>query len=215
MIGIWMRCMEMAEEMAMDMDMSTGTDMEERRRLKKVIIAVITCEACFYTSWLCVFFSFSLSRLTYTQDTLGSVGVILSTILIDAYEWTGFDPIASLFIAVLIAGSVAPLVLDTGRVLALDVGREKAKDVSGALGEVGVSYFDVLRMTVLNNTCFYFRLKKSMGFIPIPVQGFGRKIAPAWLGRYMSRLNLGSFTGTTTMERALGLIASFRRWRRF
>jgi len=56
------------------------------------------------------------------QDTLGSVGVIVSTLLIQFYGWTGFDPIASLFIAVLIAASVIPLVLDTGRILCLDVG---------------------------------------------------------------------------------------------
>jgi len=53
-------------------------------------------------------------------DTLGSVGVIISTLLIQWYGWTGFDPIASLFIAVLIAASVVPLVIDAGRVLALD-----------------------------------------------------------------------------------------------
>ncbi|KAJ6504837.1 cation efflux protein [Mycena vitilis] len=54
-------------------------------------------------------------------DTLGSVGVIISTLLIQFYGWTGFDPIASLFIAILIAASVVPLVMDTGRVLCLDV----------------------------------------------------------------------------------------------
>jgi len=130
--------------MGMGMEMSTDMDMEERRRLKKVIvIAVITCEECFCTSWLYVFacfLSILVPFLTFTQDTLGSVGVILSTVLIDAYGWTGFDPIASLFIAILIAGSVAPLVLDTGKVLALDIGKEKARDVSEVLGEVGVSF---------------------------------------------------------------------------
>jgi zinc transporter 5/7 len=55
-------------------------------------------------------------------DTLGSVGVILSTLLIQFYGWSGFDPIASLLIAILIAASVIPLVLDTGRILCLDVG---------------------------------------------------------------------------------------------
>jgi len=54
-------------------------------------------------------------------DTLGSVGVIVSTLLIQFYGWTGFDPIASLFIAVLIAASVLPLVIDTGKLLALDL----------------------------------------------------------------------------------------------
>ncbi|CAD6980019.1 unnamed protein product, partial [Tilletia controversa] len=58
-------------------------------------------------------------------DTLGSVGVIISTLLIEYYGWTGFDPIASLFIAVMIVGSVIPLVLDAGRILVLDLGEEK------------------------------------------------------------------------------------------
>jgi len=68
-------------------------------------------------------------------DTLGSVGVILSTILINIYGWTGFDPIASMFIAILIAASVFPLVMDTGRVLALDLGG-KEDQVESALREV-------------------------------------------------------------------------------
>lgn len=55
-------------------------------------------------------------------DTLGSVGVIASTLLIQWYGWTGFDPIASLFIAALIMASVIPLVIDCGRVLSLDLG---------------------------------------------------------------------------------------------
>ncbi|KAJ3769191.1 cation efflux protein [Lentinula raphanica] len=68
-------------------------------------------------------------------DTLGSVGVIISTLLIQFYGWTGFDPIASLFIAVLIAASVIPLVLDTGKVLALDVD-ERATNIQKALAEL-------------------------------------------------------------------------------
>jgi len=51
--------------------------------------------------------------------------VILSTLLIQFYGWTGFDPIASLFIAVLIAASVLPLVIDTGKLLALDLGERE------------------------------------------------------------------------------------------
>jgi solute carrier family 30 (zinc transporter), member 5/7 len=68
-------------------------------------------------------------------DTLGSVGVIISTLLIQFYGWTGFDPIASLFIAVLIIASVVPLVMDTGKILALDVSDRNA-DIQGALTEV-------------------------------------------------------------------------------
>ena len=64
------------------------------------------------------------------------MGVIISTILIHFYGWTGFDPIASLFIAILIAASVVPLVIDTGRILALDVS-EKDATIESALKEVG------------------------------------------------------------------------------
>jgi len=69
-------------------------------------------------------------------DTLGSVGVIISTLLIKFYEWNGFDPIASIFIAILIAASVIPLVLDAGRVLALDVGSDREAEIRQALSEL-------------------------------------------------------------------------------
>ncbi|KAG6810865.1 hypothetical protein H0H92_010021 [Tricholoma furcatifolium] len=68
-------------------------------------------------------------------DTLGSVGVIISTLLIQFYGWTGFDPIASLFIAILIAASVIPLVVDTGKILALDLS-DKDAVIQEALEEV-------------------------------------------------------------------------------
>ncbi|KAG0709147.1 cation efflux protein [Suillus ampliporus] len=68
-------------------------------------------------------------------DTLGSVGVIISTLLIQVYGWTVFDPIASLFIAIMIAASVIPLVIDTGRVLSLDMG-SRENEVQQALSEL-------------------------------------------------------------------------------
>ncbi|TFK74899.1 cation efflux protein [Pluteus cervinus] len=71
-------------------------------------------------------------------DTLGSVGVIISTLLIQFYGWTGFDPIASLFIAVLIAASVIPLVMDTGKVLALDVSDRNTTIHNGLLELSGI-----------------------------------------------------------------------------
>ena len=61
--------------------------------------------------------------------------MITSTILIHFYGWTGFDPIASLFIAILIAASVVSLVIDTRRILALDVSGEDAT-IESALKEV-------------------------------------------------------------------------------
>lgn len=72
-------------------------------------------------------------------DTLGSVGVILSTLLINQFGWTGFDPLASIFIAVLIFASVVPLVSDAGRLLVLDMGEERETQVLKALELV--SYF--------------------------------------------------------------------------
>lgn len=66
-------------------------------------------------------------------DTMGSVGVILSTLLIEWYGWTGFDPIASLFIAFMIVASVVPLVVDAGRILCLDLGDSREKEVQEAL----------------------------------------------------------------------------------
>jgi zinc transporter 5/7 len=61
--------------------------------------------------------------------------VIISTLLIQFYGWTGFDPIASLFIAVLIVASVVPLVIDTGKILCLDASDREA-GVQSALAEV-------------------------------------------------------------------------------
>jgi solute carrier family 30 (zinc transporter), member 5/7 len=68
------------------------------------------------------------------KDTLGSVGVILSTLLIQFYGWTGFDPIASLFIAALISASVIPLVIDTAKILSLDVA-DRQENIQAALAE--------------------------------------------------------------------------------
>lgn len=77
------------------------------------------------------------------------MGVIISTLLIQFYGWTGFDPIASLFIAVLIAASVIPLVLDTGKVLALDLSN-KDTVIHEALAEVSVTKpHDFILMTTL------------------------------------------------------------------
>ncbi|XP_050665649.1 zinc transporter 7 [Leptidea sinapis] len=50
-------------------------------------------------------------------DTLGSVGVIISAILMRMFGWMRADPICSLAIALLIAASVIPLVRDSAGVL--------------------------------------------------------------------------------------------------
>lgn len=78
----------------------------------------------------------SVCTVLSCQDTLGSVGVIVSTILIKFTGWSGFDPLASIFIALLIVASVVPLVIDSGRILCLDVGEYKEKEIRDALAEV-------------------------------------------------------------------------------
>ncbi|KAI8879588.1 hypothetical protein K501DRAFT_193166 [Backusella circina FSU 941] len=69
-------------------------------------------------------------------DTLGSVGVIVSTLLIQWFGWTGFDPIASLFIAVLIVLSVIPLITQSASVLMLQLGDHTVNQVEGTVNEV-------------------------------------------------------------------------------
>ena len=76
------------------------------------------------------------------------MGVIVSTLLIQFYGWTGFDPIASIFIALLIAASVIPLVIDTGKVLALDVA-QRADGITQALDEVASHSRPSLRLPLL------------------------------------------------------------------
>jgi len=50
-------------------------------------------------------------------DTLGSVGVIVSAVLMWAFDWMIADPICSIFIAILIGLSVGSLVADSAAVL--------------------------------------------------------------------------------------------------
>ena len=50
-------------------------------------------------------------------DALGSVGVVISSILIRAFGWSIADPICSLMISVLILMSVVPLIQDTAWIL--------------------------------------------------------------------------------------------------
>jgi len=52
-------------------------------------------------------------------DTLGSVGVILSSFLIGRFGWLAADPICSIFIACLIFASVIPLLKSSAQVLLL------------------------------------------------------------------------------------------------
>lgn len=77
-------------------------------------------------------------------DTLGSVAVVISTILIHFFNWPGFDPLASCLIAILIFASAIPLVSSSAKTLLLSLPsdteylvRETLAGVSSLRGVVG------------------------------------------------------------------------------
>lgn len=110
---------------------------------------------------------------------MGSVGVIISTLLIQFYGWTGFDPIASLFIAILIAASVFPLVMDTGRVLCLDVA-ERETGIQRALAEVRKMLFFILPTHDTND--IYIQLSSIEGLSSYTNARFWPKDATSLIG---------------------------------
>lgn len=78
-------------------------------------------------------------------DTLGSAGVIVSTLLIRMFGWTGFDPLASIFIAVLIFLSVVPLLKSSFGDLLLTLQDDQEYTLREILGEVSLikGVFDI------------------------------------------------------------------------
>jgi solute carrier family 30 (zinc transporter), member 5/7 len=83
-------------------------------------------------------------------DTLGSVGVIVSTLLIRHFNWSGFDPLASIFIAILILMSTIPLLQTTASSLLLLNSYEQEYTLRDVLGEVsvipGVSQIETVKL---------------------------------------------------------------------
>ncbi|XP_008585402.1 PREDICTED: zinc transporter 5 isoform X2 [Galeopterus variegatus] len=69
-------------------------------------------------------------------DTLGSIGVIVSTILIEQFGWFIADPLCSLFIAILIFLSVIPLIKDACQVLLLRLPPDYEKELHIALEKI-------------------------------------------------------------------------------
>lgn len=82
-------------------------------------------------------------------DTLGSVAVVISTILIHFYGWPGFDPLASCVIAILIFASAVPLVTSTAKRLLLALPADVEYNLRDTLAGVstlrGVSGYAVPR----------------------------------------------------------------------
>lgn len=69
-------------------------------------------------------------------DTLGSVGVIVSSVLIEQFGWYIADPICSIFIAVLIFVSVLPLLKNSAIVLLLRTPVKVQDELPAALNKV-------------------------------------------------------------------------------
>lgn len=88
-------------------------------------------------------------------DTLGSVGVIASTLLIENFGLKIADPICSLFISILIFFSVMPLVKETSLVLLLRIPEDIQEQLLTALQKV---YYctccHILAVYVDINFCF-------------------------------------------------------------
>ncbi|KAJ2477353.1 putative zinc transporter msc2 [Coemansia sp. RSA 2131] len=80
-------------------------------------------------------------------DTLGSVGVIISTLLIQTFGWTGFDPLASIAIAGLIFASVVPLVRDSVHMLLLRLPDQSQADVRAAVNQITEQVGGIVKLT--------------------------------------------------------------------
>ena len=69
-------------------------------------------------------------------DTLGSVGVVISTLLIKLTHWHIFDPVASIFIATLILLSAIPLIKSTASNMLLKLDEKSHNSVKSALNQI-------------------------------------------------------------------------------
>nr|XP_023887518.1 zinc transporter 5 isoform X2 [Quercus suber] len=69
-------------------------------------------------------------------DTMGSVGVVISTLLIKYKGWLVADPACSIFISVLIVASVIPLLRNSAEVLLQRVPRMHEQELKEALNDV-------------------------------------------------------------------------------
>ncbi|WCJ20888.1 Cation efflux family protein [Euphorbia peplus] len=89
-------------------------------------------------------------------DTLGSVGVVISTLLIKYKGWLVADPACSIFISVLIVSSVISLLRNSAEILLLRVPRSHEQDIREAIHDVkkikGVSGIRNFHVWSLTNT---------------------------------------------------------------
>lgn len=73
-------------------------------------------------------------------DTLGSVAVIVSSLLIDWYGWLVADPICSLVLAGLILASVLPLLKESASILILRVPVGAEENIKKCIDKVYLLY---------------------------------------------------------------------------
>ncbi|KAI3997649.1 hypothetical protein MKX01_011066 [Papaver californicum] len=89
-------------------------------------------------------------------DTMGSVGVVISTLLIKYKGWLAADPICSIFISVLIVSSVISLLRNSAEVLLQRIPRAHEGDLKVALDDVfrisGVRSMDNVHVWSFTNT---------------------------------------------------------------
>ncbi|KAG9449514.1 hypothetical protein H6P81_009479 [Aristolochia fimbriata] len=89
-------------------------------------------------------------------DTMGSVGVVISTLLIRYKGWLVADPACSIFISVMIIASVVPLLRNSAEILLQRVPRAHEKDLKAALAAVtnikGVHCLQNVHVWNLTNT---------------------------------------------------------------
>lgn len=69
-------------------------------------------------------------------DTMGSVGVIISSFLVQQFGWFIADPLCSMFIAIMIFLSVRPLIKHSAMVLMLRTPKDKEPNFKQALTRI-------------------------------------------------------------------------------
>ncbi|OMO58093.1 Cation efflux protein [Corchorus olitorius] len=89
-------------------------------------------------------------------DTLGSVGVVVSTLLIKYKGWVVADPACSIFISVMIISSVIPLLRNSGEILLQRIPRAHEQDLRKVIGDImemkGVCRIQNFRVWSFTNT---------------------------------------------------------------
>jgi zinc transporter 5/7 len=118
--------------------------------------------------------------------------MIISTLLIERYGWTGFDPISSIF---LIFASVVPLVQDSAKILMLCLDNKQETQVWKALCKVGLHslkfsrerFLWKIRRLLISVISLYTSFPQSKVSCPTQPRVFGHKTRAQYPGHYILR----------------------------